>query len=82
VTRYGYVDSYLVSVSTGEGPAASPDFKLRVQYADQRVSALTLADGRTFRFRFTIPDGGNDISEATVVAPDGSLTRIATPRAR
>jgi YD repeat-containing protein len=98
VTRYGYIDSNLVSIATGMEPAASPgsaatsgvsttpddsttDFRLRAQYTDGRVSALTLADGRSFHFRFSVSADSNVITEATVIAPDGSQTRIAMPPA-
>jgi YD repeat-containing protein len=95
LTRYSYIDSELVSIATSVEAAASAsapptsgaavtrnvanDYKLRVQYLDGRVSALTLADGRSFHFRFTLPMGSNVIQDATVIAPDGSQNRIAMP---
>jgi YD repeat-containing protein len=56
---------------------STTDFRLRVQYFDGRVSALTLADGRSFHFRFSVPADSTVVSEATVIAPDGSQNRIA-----
>jgi hypothetical protein len=52
---------------------------LRVQYADGRVSGLTFADGRSYHFRFNVAEGSNVVSEATVIAPDGSETSVSVP---
>ena len=82
VTHYGYIDSNLISITTSRVPAATTPadsttaFRLRVQYSDGRVSALTLADGRSFHFRFTVPADSTVVSEATVIAPDGSQTLV------
>jgi YD repeat-containing protein len=57
---------------------STTEFRLRVQYAKGRVSALTLADGRSYHFRFSVTADSNVVTEATVIAPDGSETRVAT----
>jgi YD repeat-containing protein len=81
VVRYRYIDSNLISIAknvsgtTPDDPAA--EFWLRVQYNGDRVSALTLADGRTYHFRFSFSKDSKVITEATVIAPDGSQDTIA-----
>jgi YD repeat-containing protein len=94
-THYSYIDSNLISIARSvESPAplgseatsraTTPDdstagFRLRVQYSDGRVSAVKLADGRSFHFRFSVPADSTVVSEATVIDPDGSQTRVAMP---
>ena len=50
-----------------------------VDYMDGRVAVLRLPAGRTFRFAFEFSDPIEGPSRATVVAPDGAITRIDIP---
>jgi len=75
VVQYNYLDSNLISVAKHAGAEVG----LRVRYIDGRVSAVTLADGRTYRFEFRTPANSNIPTEATVIAPDGTHTRVALP---
>jgi YD repeat-containing protein len=82
IVRYSYIDSNLIAVATGasaDPDNASTQSVLRVQYADGRVSGLTFADGRSYHFRFNVAEGSNVVSEATVIAPDGSETSVSVP---
>ncbi len=76
VERYSYVDASVIAVATNGGPTPS---RLQVQYADGRVSALTLADGRTYHFEYGMRTDSNEASEANVIAPDGTRTRVGIP---
>jgi len=72
-------DSAPTSVASATLDDSVREFRLRVQYAGGRVSALTLADGRSYHFRFSAPADSHVVTEATVIAPDGSETRVAMP---
>lgn len=78
VLRYAYDGRQLVTVDAGDDAP-----RLRVRYVGERVSEVTLADGRTYGFRFGFDRRGDEYaSRALVVQPDGTLTEIDVPSGR
>jgi len=74
IVRYLYDGLYMVSAQEVSGGEL-----FHVEYVDGRVATLRMADGRKFRFAFKFSDPMDGPSQATVVAPDGAITRIDVP---
>jgi YD repeat-containing protein len=70
--RYAYDGTKLVAIDTGDGKPL-----VRVRYSADWISALQLADGRVYRFRFIWEASGDQPPVAAVVGhPDGSSTEV------
>jgi len=74
IIRHRYDGLYMVSAHEEPGGEL-----FHVDYMDGRVAVLRLPAGRTFRFAFEFSDPIEGPSRATVVAPDGAITRIDIP---
>ena len=72
VLRFKYANTYLMAIEENGRPAAEFD------YEDQnRLSRLTLADGRSLRIRYDYDSVDKDrITRAFVTSPDGSVTKF------
>jgi YD repeat-containing protein len=68
----------LLTFGAAPNPATPPTILLRNDYADGRIARQTLADGRTFQYRF-VPVTDPQLSAlVTVVTPDGTTLDLAT----
>ena len=73
--RYKYDGRDLIALESIDAPGKSRPL-LQIGYAGGRISDLQLADGRSYRFKFTVREGSGTVTEAIVIAPDGTESSV------